>query len=227
MKFVFVHLFAVLLLASLFFAPTEQLWRSIDTSVFYSLQNWLQGSSLSRFFWSCANHPLADWVEDVCILGFYLAAIFTIPKEERLKRAMQFFLCVCTTAVTIILVNRLLCRDILCLRRASPTLVFSTSLENLPFVVKMETNKSFPADHASTALLFAFSYAYLVRGKLALLALVYGAFLCLPRLMVGAHWLSDIIGGAIPIALISTAWVLLLLKNLNFLGYRYERKNSL
>ena len=55
--------------------------------------------------------------------------------------------------------------------------------------------------------MFAVSYAYLVRGKLGALALAYGGgALCIPRLAVGAHWLSDLIVGSCCIVLLSISW---------------------
>ncbi|MBS0629206.1 MAG: phosphatase PAP2 family protein [Verrucomicrobia bacterium] len=157
-----------------------------------------------------SNHSLADWFEDLCILGFYLAAIFKVQKGDRLRRCAQFIFCILLTAMTIVLINRLFFRDFLHLRRASPSLVIepfvdiSHSISWIEF--KVHSSKSLPGDHATTALMFAISYAYVVRGRLALCALIYGAFLCLPRLAVGAHWLSDIVVGSGCIVILSISW---------------------
>jgi Kdo2-lipid A phosphotransferase len=91
-------------------------------------------------------------------------------------------------------------RDLLQLYRDSPTLAFPMSIrlsDEISWLsIKDYSNKSFPADHATTALLFATTYAFFSRGALRWSAIGYGIFLCLPRLFAGAHWFSDIAAGS-------------------------------
>jgi membrane-associated phospholipid phosphatase len=74
--------------------------------------------------------------------------------------------------------------------------------------IKDGSSKSFPGDHGTTALLFAASFTYLAGWRLGLLACFYAAFLCLPRLITGAHWLSDIVVGSGSITLFFMAWAI-------------------
>lgn len=204
----FWNLVALILFGSFIFL--SQIWEQIDLTFFRFVNEPLKSSSLLRTLWAFANHSLADWFEDLCFLGFYLAAIFRTHKAERLRRCAQFIFCVLLTATTIVLINRLFCRDLMHLRRTSPSLVLdhvvdiSHSISWIEF--KVHSSKSLPGDHATTALILAVSYAYIVRGRLAFLALLYGAFLCLPRLAVGAHWLSDIVVGSGCIVILSISW---------------------
>jgi len=212
LKFLIFWNFALFFLfMSLFLPPFSFLWEKIDISFFYFINQSLKKSELLRIFWAITNHSLADWLEDLCIFGFYVAAIWKTPKEMRLRKGSELFFCVLLIALTILFINRLVCRDLLQLRRQSPSLVLNQVTYLSDFLswieVKAYSSKSFPGDHATTAFMFAFSYAYLVRGRLAILALFYGAFLCLPRLAVGAHWLSDIIVGSGCIALFSLSWM--------------------
>jgi membrane-associated phospholipid phosphatase len=64
--------------------------------------------------------------------------------------------------------------------------------------VKFKSPKSFPGDHAVTALCLITGFSYLGRKRLvvALTAVCYGIFLCLPRMVAGAHWLSDVLIGS-------------------------------
>ncbi len=210
-SFLFWNAFGLLLFLSTVLPLTTTAWAWIDTSFFHLLNAPLRQNEPLRIFWALANHKLADWLEDLFILGFYIAAVYKAPREKRLKRSAQLFCCILWTALTIILINRVLCKDILRLRRPSPTLVLPSAVYLSDFIswiqVKAHSSKSFPGDHATTAMMFACSYAYLIRGKLAISALIYGAFLCLPRLAVGAHWLSDIVVGSGCIALISLSWL--------------------
>jgi len=203
----------VLLFTSLFNPWTAPLWNKIDTAFFYFINQPLKTNQNLRIFWAIANHRFADWFEDLCILGFYVAAIWKTQKSLRMKKGLELFFCVLLTALTILAINRLLCRDLLRLRRTSPTLMLENSVhlsDFLPWIdVKVDSNKSFPGDHATTAIMITCSYAYLVRGKLAIIALLYGIFLCLPRLAAGAHWLSDIVVGSGCIVIFSLSWGLL------------------
>jgi Kdo2-lipid A phosphotransferase len=202
-------LWALLLLT--FFSPwTAPLWKKWDLAAFEFFNSPLRWGQGMRLFWAMANHSLADWFEDLCILTFYVVAVWKTEKHLRLKKSAGFIFCLLLTAATILLVNRLVCRDLLRLRRTSPSISVPKALylpDYLPdTTVKVHSSKSFPGDHAATALMFALSYAYIVKGRLALFALAYGAFLCLPRLVVGAHWFSDLIVGSGTIVLFSLSW---------------------
>ncbi|NGX59855.1 MAG: Lipid A 1-diphosphate synthase [Chlamydiae bacterium] len=207
---IFWNVLGIILFTSLFAPYSSALWGQIDASLFRFFNQPLKNSHHLRLFWAAANHSLADWFKDFCILGFYIAAIWKTKKEKRLHKSAQLLFCVLLTVATILLINRLVCRDYLRLRRTSPTLVLSDAVhlsDFLPWIqVKVASNKSFPGDHATQALMFACSYAYIVRGKLAAAALLYGVFLCLPRLIVGAHWPSDIIVGTGCIVIFSLSW---------------------
>ncbi|ELO6405044.1 TPA: Kdo(2)-lipid A phosphotransferase, partial [Escherichia coli] len=68
---------------------------------------------------------------------------------------------------------------------------------------------SFPGDHGMMLLIFsAFMWRYFgkVAGLIALIIFVVFAF---PRVMIGAHWFTDIIVGSMTVILIGLPWVLL------------------
>ena len=198
-SFLFYHLIGALLLVTFFLPGLSSLWERVDTSTFHLLNHSFVTRPNWQLFWACANHRLADWFEDLCILAFFIAAILKAPKSLKKRRSAEMLFIVLFIAATILLFNRLLCRDLLRLRRLSPTGVFDSPFllsENVPWLnVKDISSKSFPGDHATTALLFGLSYCRFVGGRLGVAALIYACFLCLPRLMTGAHWLSDLVVG--------------------------------
>jgi membrane-associated phospholipid phosphatase len=63
-------------------------------------------------------------------------------------------------------------------------------------VIKDETVTCFPGDHATTLLLFTVLYSFYAGRKLGTIASLYALFRLFPRLIVGAHWASDIIVGS-------------------------------
>ena len=203
---------AFLLLFSLFHHTTAELWKGLDSAFFRWINAPLASHPRLRLFWALSNHKIADWVEDVCFLALYIFAIIKSNKGERKKKAAQFLFCILWTAFTILLMNRLVCRDLLCLRRHSPTLLIDGAYCLTDFIswlaVKVDSTKSFPGDHATTALMITLSFSYFVRGRLRIIALIYGIFLCLPRLATGAHWLSDLLVGSVSIVILSLSWAL-------------------
>ena len=71
----------------------------------------------------------------------------------------------------------------------------------------MQSWSSFPSDHA--AMFFAIvAGLWLMNRRVGILALVWTVVvICLPRLYVGLHYASDIVGGAVlGITLLATAW---------------------
>src|SRR6185369_8486193 len=113
-------------------------------------------------------------------------------------------------AATIYFINRKLFSSYLIIPRTSPTRVVEDSIrlsEMVPWLhVKDGSARSFPGDHGTTALLFSASYTILAGWRLGIIALLYGAFLCLTRLITGAHWLSDVIVGSGCIAIFVLSW---------------------
>lgn len=202
----FWNCFGLLLFAS-YFTP---IWEPIDLFLFRLINQPLKDSHPLRIFWALANHNLADWFEDICFLALYAIGIWKTKPGHRIEKTIQFFFSILLTVITIVTINRFLCHDILRLRRASPSLILPDAVYLKDFItgisMKIVSNKSFPGDHATTALMITISYAYLMRGKLAIFALFYGLFLSLPRLAVGAHWPSDLIVGSGCITLFVLTW---------------------
>lgn len=67
----------------------------------------------------------------------------------------------------------------------------------------MESWSSFPSDTAAYFFALAFGLAYLVRRYSASIMLYTLGWICLPRLFLGEHYLSDIVvGGAIGIGMV-------------------------
>ncbi len=197
--FLFYHLMGALLLVTFFLPGLSSLWEMADSKTFQFLNHSFIDHPNWQLFWAFANHRLADWFEDLCILAFFIVATLRAPKGLKKRRAAEMIFIVLLITATILLFNRLICRDLLRLRRHSPTAIFEMPFllsEVLPWMtIKDISSKSFPGDHATTALLFGLSYFHFVRGRLGLFGLIYSLFLCLPRLMAGAHWLSDLVVG--------------------------------
>lgn len=206
----FCHLAIFLLLGSFFWSTTRAYWDALDVACFKLLNGTLEGRPQWQLFWALANHKLTDWIEDLVFIAFFAISIRAAPKSLRLQKAAQFVFLVLFAATIIYSVNRVLFRKNLHIPRDSPTLVVSNSVrlsdEIHWFHIKDDATSSFPGDHATTLLLFAAGYAFYSGRKLGFYACLYAVFRSLPRLIAGAHWLTDIVIGSSTITLFFLSW---------------------
>lgn len=207
---IFCHMIIGILLTSFFWQETKIYWDMIDLSVFRFINNSLEGNQPWQIFWALANHKKADLFEDLCIFLFFFTWIRSSPPYAQVKHTAQFLFCILYVAFTILLVNHLIFRVCVEVFHASPTLALEHTIrlsKEIPWLsIKDSSPKSFPADHGTTALLFAWCYAFFSTRKRALIGILYASFLCMPRLITGAHWLSDVIVGSGSIAILFLSW---------------------
>ena len=204
------HVIAALLFASLFWPLTKVYWEAVDIAFFKGINFTLRDHPYWQLFWAFANHKLADWIEDLCVLCFFVAYVRQAHRNLRKRKVAELLFCVLYIGAIIYFINRMLFRENLSIPRLSPTLVVDNSVrlsEEIPWMsIKDDSSKSFPGDHGTTALLFAASFTYLAGWRLGILASLYAAFLCMPRLITGAHWLSDVIVGSGTITIVFLSW---------------------
>ncbi len=206
------HLAIAVLLSSFLWPPTRIIWQSFDTAIFKFLNHTLEGHPWVQVFWAFVNHKKADLVEDAIFLLFFILAIKAAPKEKRLRRAAEFIFCIALAGSLIYYVNRTFLREHVLIPRESPSLVVTPCVrlsDEVPWLlVKDETIASFPGDHATTLLLFSVLYTFFAGRKLGAYACLYAIFRTLPRLIVGAHWFSDIFVGSGCLVLFFLSWTL-------------------
>jgi membrane-associated phospholipid phosphatase len=206
----FFHVLAFILLWTLFTSYTDFFWEAIDVAFFSTLNGTLKDHPYWQLFWALANHKAADWIEDLCVLGFFAAYVLKARRGFRLRRVAELLFSVLYIGLIIYCVNKTLFREYLEIPRLSPTLTLENSVhlsDEISWLsIKDDSVKSFPGDHGTTALLFAASFSYFAGRRLGILASLYAGFLCLPRLITGAHWLSDVIVGSGCITLFFLGW---------------------
>jgi len=184
----------------------------IDRQAFTILNGWMDGKPFLQWFWALLNHRLVDWIGDGVMLLLFLVYICRKSYKKRLVRFAEMLLFVVCLSAVILFVNTYLFRHPLRFERKSPTLVVENSVRVHDTVraikVKDSSKHSFPGDHATTALLFALFFTYFARLPLGFFGIGYGVLMSLPRLIVGAHWLSDVLVGSFSIALLFFSWVI-------------------
>lgn len=199
--FVWLNLTALLLAAS-WLIPG--LWSTIDTWAFKALNEGTRDNILLQIFWALANIKLTDLFGAVFIIVFTLLYVFDAPKEGRRERLAQFIYYLIWFEIGIFSVKQgFMLLNIL---RDSPTLLTAEPVllsKVAPWLkIKDSSHWSFPSDHAFIILEwvgFIFCYAGV---RLGIVAAITSSIFILPRLVAGAHWLSDVMLGSLPLALI-------------------------
>jgi len=196
---------SLLLFGSWFFPPTRSIWDKLDLCVFKFLNGTLEGHPTWQYFWAFANGHTMDWIHDIVMLLFFGIYVGIGKKEERLKRSVELFLCILIIFINFICINKFLFTTLIEIPRQGPSLVVENSFLLSKHVnlsnVKDRTLCSFPGDHGTTALLFM-SFMFLLGGiRFGIPAALYALFFCLPRMISGAHWLTDNLIGSGSIAL--------------------------
>jgi membrane-associated phospholipid phosphatase len=87
--------------------------------------------------------------------------------------------------------------DILHIKRSSPSLVLEPFLRLSEYFgdhdIKDNATKSFPGGHGFVMPYFAIFSMKFFPKRIFLVTWIVAIFFCLPRLMSGAHWITDII----------------------------------
>src|SRR5690242_874934 len=113
----------------------------------------LRDRPIWQLFWALANHKMADWIEDGCVLCFFIAYVMKARKGWRLRRVAQLLFSVLYIAAIIYFVNKTLFREYLEIPRFSPTLTVDNSVhlsQEIPWLsIKDDSVKSFPGDHGT------------------------------------------------------------------------------
>lgn len=204
------HILIAVGFITLFSPLTNGFWQVIDLFFFKMLNSSLQWARPWQVLWALANHKYADWLEDLIILIFSCVYISTGLKGQKLYRTSQILFIFLYSAFIIAFVNKTVFHDWIKISRNSPTIVVDSCIklsEHISWLkIKDGSTKSFPGDHATTALIFGATFIYLGTKKMKIYAAIYAVFLCLPRMILGAHWLTDVIIGSGSITFFCLMW---------------------
>jgi membrane-associated phospholipid phosphatase len=209
---IYCHLAVLCLLGTFLFPPTRVYWDIFDVACFKFLNGTLTERPGLQAFWALANHKLTDWVEDLIFIAFFAMAIYQAEPGKRLKKLSQFIFCILFAATMIYGVNRVLFREHLKIPRPSPSLVVTPCVrvsDTISWIkTKEKDSSSFPGDHATTVIFFAVSYTFFAGRRLGSYAIAYALLRSLPRLIIGAHWFTDVFVGSGSIVLFFSSWAL-------------------
>lgn len=174
---------------------------NIDVQVFNCLNSTLVDHPFLQSFWGILNHKLESSINLIIAFSINLFTIlFTrnpVLRKTRFFQLLYFWVCFEIG----FLIQDWFFHSYLAIMRSSPTLVITPVLRLSQVLhnplIKDFSEHSFPSGHAF-AMIYWSSFTYLCSPKkIGILAVCLGVFLCIPRLVSGAHWLSDVLFGAL------------------------------
>ncbi len=214
------QLSALLLLFSWLLPSSHQIWVQLDTWFFWNMN----GSMIDRPYWqyimALANHRMADLLPASLVALLYLDFCYKGAKTGQVAVRITYgFTILMLLFATIIVfkfgIFELLLRHFALtdlLPRKSATYVFDNTIrldEIFPSINSKVTSKdSFPGDHATVLLFFTVFIRFYAGRIYAGVTFVLSLVFIMPRLIGGAHWLSDILVGSGYIVLASCSFYL-------------------
>jgi Kdo2-lipid A phosphotransferase len=196
---------AVLLLMSWFVEPTRTLWLFADDRLFRFFNDSLKsGSDSWRMLWAVTNHRLFDGVSAGMLMMVFFASALRNGRESWYWHGAV----VTATVIAVFVGTRI--GHLIPVERPSATMIYSDVFRLNNWATAFETkdisHSTFPGDHAMVALIgFGYALHYLERTY-AFAALAAGLAIVMPRLVGGAHWLSDEVVGAGFVGILVLSW---------------------
>lgn len=207
--FVMLNIFSLLLILSWSTDATRAYWDILDQWVFTVTNPFLvKWGGVWSWFWAILNVRIADLVPLIIIAWFFYIKGAIFADKDRLFGLVGFAL---------LLIVMLFVREVLDfyvnianLGRSSPTAVIDSAVRLSSiypsFDLKDWDSSSFPGDHAAVLFTWLGYCLFFVRNKWSLWITFVVVLFILPRLMAGAHWVSDIMVGGLSTALTTLAF---------------------
>lgn len=204
--------FCLAVICGLWFSPiTHDFCQSLDVYIFKTLNGSLENNPSAQWFWGILNHRLETKLNLLIAALFNMFGIFMTKNQElrkiRIKQTLYFWVCF---QLGFMLQDNLFNRY-LEIKRDSPSLVFpnsvhlSTLWQNIN--IKDSSQHSFPSGHAFSMIYWALFTLLSAPKKVSIVGFIFAVMLCVPRLVSGAHWFSDVIFSAL-LAFIWLSWTI-------------------
>lgn len=181
-------------------------WFQLDKNIFYWFNDRLLTNKPLLWLLAVTNFRAFDGVSLLAMGGLYLHfwRRETPPGRRRLL-AIGIAMLICA-----VVLNQL--GHLIPVSHPSPTKFFPdvnhvTKLTGIP--AKDASTDSFPGDHGMMLMIFAcFMLRYFTRRAFMIAVAIVIVFAS-PRIMIGAHWFTDVVVGSLSVVLVGMSWCLL------------------
>lgn len=182
-------------------------WFPVDAGIFHFFNQHLADSRGWAWFLAIINNRAFDGCS-LLAMGCLMLSFWLKEDATGRRRIIIIGLVMLLAAV---IINQL-AQHLMPVKRASPTLFFPDVYrvsDLINFSTKDASKDSFPGDHGMMLLIFStFMWRYF-GGKAFVVALIIFVIFTFPRVMIGAHWFTDIAVGSLTAVLIGIPWVLM------------------
>ena len=202
----FFNLLGVALFLSWFLPANHGGWFTLDSAIFFFFNRHLATDPAFLHLVAITNNRAFDAIS---LLAMGLLYLYFYLKQDAAGRRRLVITGV-VMLLTAVVLNQL--GHLLPVKHPSPTLTFDninrvSELTGIP--TKDASGDSFPGDHGMMLIIFScFMLRYFGRRAFAV-ALLITLLFSLPRVMIGAHWFTDIAVGSLSVVLVGASWVLM------------------
>ncbi|WP_261640159.1 phosphatase PAP2 family protein [Erwinia mallotivora] len=181
-------------------------WSGADNSIFFWFNDRLVTNKALLWLVAITNFRLFDGVSLLAMGALY----FHFWRQETPQGRRHMFAIGIAMLLSALLLNQL--GHLIPVSHRSPTKFFPhvnhvAQLTGIP--TKDASADSFPGDHGMMLMIFAcFMLRYFTR-KAFLIAVVIVLVFATPRIMIGAHWFTDVAVGSLSVVLVGMSWWLI------------------
>ncbi|AEX51282.1 phosphatase PAP2 family protein [Rahnella aquatilis] len=200
------NVLGVALFLSFYLPANHGFWFPIDKSIFFFFNQHLATDAWFLHLVAVTNNRAFDLIS-LLAMGILYLGYFLKQDSDGRRRYIIIGIVMLLTAVVL---NQL--GHLLPVSHKSPSLSFPgvnrvSELTGIP--TKDASSDSFPGDHGMMLIIFScFMLRYLSKSAFAV-ALIITLVFSLPRVMIGAHWFTDIAVGSMSVVLVGASWWLM------------------
>ncbi|GHC14158.1 membrane protein [Kushneria pakistanensis] len=205
-RILFYNLLGVALVTT-WWLPQFLVWSSVDDAIFWFFNQFITADYPT---WTEILAALNTRAFDKAMFVLLVVMLYIAMKRDPQGSWLKWGAIGVVMTITALILQDII-HNVMTYKHASPTAMLDdvnrlSALTTLP--AKDSASSSFPSDHGLMAMIFAAFMWRFADRLMAGLATALVVIVCAPRIMVGAHWVSDVSVGALSIALIALPWVL-------------------
>lgn len=203
---IFFNILGIVLFLSWFLPTNHGYWFTLDSSIFFFFNRHLATDPGFLHLVAITNNRAFDVISLLAMGLLYLC--FYLQQDGVGRR--RLLITGVVMLLTAVVLNQL--GHLLPVKHPSPSLSFEiinrvSELTGIP--TKDASGDSFPGDHGMMLMIFScFMLRYFNRRAFAVALLITVVF-SLPRVMIGAHWFTDIAVGSLSVVLVGASWCLM------------------
>lgn len=200
------NLLGVALFLSWYLPANHGYWFTLDSSIFFFFNRHLASDPAFLHLVALTNNRAFDMISLLAMGLLYLYFYLKQDAQGRRRLIMTGIVMLLTAVV----LNQL--GHLLPVKHASPTLTFDninrvSELTGIP--TKDASSDSFPGDHGMMLIIFSCFMLRYFNLWAFVIALLIAVVFSLPRVMIGAHWFTDIAVGSLSVVLVGISWILM------------------